>query len=76
MKALISTVEPREQGYRVAQVEPEAIFNNTEQIYWVDCPDHIVADQHWFNPADNTFVDIPIPEPIPSTVVTQGLEQI
>jgi len=76
MKALISTIEPREQGYRVAQVEPEAIFNNTEQIYWVDCPDYVVADQYWFNPADNTFVIMPEPEPVQITTMTQGLEQI
>ena len=76
MKALISTIEPREQGYRVAQVEPEAIFNNTEQIYWVDCPEYVVADQYWFNPADNTFAIVPIPEPVPSTILTQEVQTL
>ena len=76
MKALISTIEPREQGYRVAQVEPEAIFNNTEQIYWIECPDYVVADQYWFNPVDNTFVIMPEPEPTPSTIVTQGVQSL
>jgi len=76
MKALISTIEPREQGYRVAQVEPEAIFNNTEQIYWIECPDHVVADEYWFNPVDNTFLIMPEPEPIPSTVVTHGVQSL
>ena len=69
MKALISILEPREQGYRVAQVEPEVIFNNTSEIYWVDCPDYVIADKYWYSLADNTFTLIPEVSPTQSPKV-------
>jgi hypothetical protein len=52
-KALISTVEPRESGYRVAQVEDAAnIFEVGSGLMWVDCADNVVADQFWYDPSD------------------------
>ncbi len=62
-KALISTIEPRETGYRVAQVElEENIFETNEAYIWIDCPDHVIADSHWYNPKDKSFIDLPKPE--------------
>lgn len=63
MKALISTIEPRETGYRVAQVEEDAnIFPVAEPIfYWQACPEDIVADQFWFNPVTEEFLPYPPP---------------
>lgn len=62
MKALISTQEPRETGYRVAQVSPDnEIFPVAPQLYWVDCPDDLQADQKWYDPADQQFKDFPPP---------------
>lgn len=59
MKALISTIEPRETGYRVAQVEPDdQIFPVAEDLFWIDCPDNIVADRFWFDPNTKSFVEI------------------
>jgi hypothetical protein len=59
-KALISTYEPRESGYRVAQVEDEAnIFPIADWLMWVDCPDDIVADKHWYNPNSKEFIAFP-----------------
>lgn len=56
MKALISTIEPRETGYRVAQVEQDAnIFDVAEGLFWVDCVDDVVADLFWFDPKDSTI---------------------
>lgn len=65
MKALISTLEPRETGYRVAQVEQDAnIFAVAEGLFWVDCADNVVADQFWYDPADETVKAIPEPTPL------------
>lgn len=65
MKALISTTEPCETGYRVAQVEPdEDIFPVADTLFWVDCADDVVADQFWFDPEDQTIKLIPIIIPV------------
>ena len=60
-KALISTVEPRESGYRVAQVEDEEnIFEVAPSLFWVDCADDVVADQFWYDPSDELIKANPI----------------
>jgi hypothetical protein len=60
-KALISTVEPRESGYRVAQVEDAAnIFEVGSGLMWVDCADNVVADQFWYDPQDKLIKAMPI----------------
>ena len=65
-KALISTVEPRESGYRVAQVEPDGqTFEVGAPLFWTPCADDVVADQFWYNP-DIQLV-IPNPPPPPPT---------
>ena len=62
-KALISTVEPRESGYRVAQVEDAAnIFEVAPSLLWVDCADNVVADQFWYDPADQQIKPNPVVE--------------
>ena len=66
MKALISTVESRETGYRVAQVEPDdRVFPVYHTLFWVDCPDDLVADRKWYDPSDQQFKDFPPPPPPP-----------
>jgi len=61
MKALISTIEPRKTGYRVAQViEDEKIFPVAEELQWVDFPtdldpNQVLFDVYWFDPTDNTI---------------------
>jgi hypothetical protein len=60
-KALISTVEPRESGYRVAQVEDAAnIFEVGSGLEWVDCADDVVADQFWYDPSDQIIKANPV----------------
>jgi hypothetical protein len=64
MKALISPIEPRETGYRVAQVVSDsAEFGVAEPLFWVSCGNEIVADQYWYDPSDQTIKPIPQPEP-------------
>ena len=65
MKALISPIEPRETGYRVAQVEQQE-FEVASPLFWVDCANNVVADQFWYDPSDQTIKPIPVPpEPEP-----------
>ena len=68
-KALISTVEPRESGFRVAQVEEAAnIFEVGSNLIWVDCADDVVADKFWYDPSDELIKAIPVVEaPTPLT---------
>jgi hypothetical protein len=65
-QALISPLEPRESGYRVAQVEPDGqTFEVGAPLFWTPCADDVVADQFWYNP-DIQLV-IPNPPPPPPT---------
>jgi hypothetical protein len=60
-KALISTIEPRESGYRVAQVEEAAnIFEVDVVLFWVNCDDNVIADQFWYDPSDQLIKPFPI----------------
>jgi len=59
-KALISTIESRETGYRVAQVQNDT-FPVTSAFKWVDCEDTIEADKYWYDDANQTFNLIPEP---------------
>ena len=60
-KALISTVEPRESGYRVAQVEDaNNVFEVAAGLEWVDCADNVVADQFWYDPQDKLIKANPV----------------
>ena len=61
-KALISPVEQRESGYRVADVCSKE-FEIAKPFFWVDCPDDLEPDTKWFDPTDNQFKDFPVVEP-------------
>jgi hypothetical protein len=59
-EALISTIEPRETGYRVAQVVTEGeSFPVSTEMFWTPCDDDVVQDQFWYDPADQTIKPIP-----------------
>lgn len=62
MKALISPIEFSHTGYRVADIHPTG-FDVAQPLFWVDCTDDVVADQFWYDPADQTIKPIPEPEP-------------
>lgn len=64
MKALVSTIEPRESGYRVAEVS-QSEFPVAPDFFWVDCDDDVLADQFWYDPQDEQLKPMPQPEDIP-----------
>jgi hypothetical protein len=70
MKALISTLEERQTGYRVAEVVADgATFPVAETLFWTDFPSNldpalVPQDQYWYDPTDQTIKLIPQPEPI------------
>jgi len=60
-QALISPKEPRESGYRVAQVEPDGqTFEVGAPLFWTSCADDVVADQFWYNLQTQTIEPNPI----------------
>lgn len=63
-KALICPNEPRQTGFRVAQVENEG-FAVADPLYWLDCSDDVIADEFWFDPADGLIKPVPIQMPAP-----------
>lgn len=78
MKALISPIEPRETGYRVAEVHPTG-FEVADPLYWVDCPDTTGADTHWFDPTTNGFALVPSmvqPTAAPAQPTTNGTQTL
>ena len=65
-EALISIIEPRETGYRVAQVVSEnETFPVSTQMFWTPCADDVIADQFWYDPSDQQIKPIPQPTPSP-----------
>jgi hypothetical protein len=59
-QALISKIEPRETGYRVAQVVPvNETFPVAVDFFWVTCADDVVQDKYWYDPADETIKQFP-----------------
>lgn len=72
MKALIDSSDPRETGYRVAQVEPQETFHADLPLFWKDCPADVVADRFWYNPETEQFVKFPEPDQTqPQTTVQE-----
>jgi len=73
MKALISSVEPVESGYRVAQVATDDMtFVVADGLFWVDCADDVVQDQFYFDPVTQQIIPVPEPpkKPQPTTTGT------
>ena len=71
MQALISTTEPRQSGYRVAQVVADnETFPVSPELFWTEFPSNldpalVPQDQYWYDPSDQTIKPIPQPEPPP-----------
>jgi hypothetical protein len=60
-QALISPNEPRETGYRVAQVELDGqTFEVGAPLFWTPCADDVVADQFWYDPSDQLIKPFPV----------------
>lgn len=79
---LVCKNEPREQGYRCADVVNSIPYEPAPDHMWVECTDDFIADSKWFDPIDNTFKDFPLPPPPkldPKTSdqpVTSGTQEI
>lgn len=66
-QALISTIEPCETGYRVAQVVAEGeTFPVATDFFWAACADDVVQDKFWYDPQDQTTHIKEIPPHIPT----------
>lgn len=77
MKALISSIEPVQSGYRVAQVEPNTnTFPVAEELFWVDCADDVVQDLYWYDPTDQTIKPVPQPEADGNQPISQGSQDL
>jgi hypothetical protein len=78
--ALVCKNEPRETGYRCADVVDTIPFEPAPEHMWVECADDFVADSKWFDPSDNTFKEFPLPPPSdPNTLdqpTTSGTQEI
>lgn len=62
-QALISTTEPVESGYRVAQVVNDGdTFPVADTMFWTPCADDIVSDLFWYDPVTQAIFPIPVPE--------------
>jgi len=73
MQALISPNEPRYDGWRVAQVEPDSqIFPVGEPLFWTACADDVVADQFYYNPNTQTI----LPNPVVPTLTQPPVEGV
>jgi len=60
--ALISTLEVRESGFRVAEVvEQGQKFEVNTTLFWHDCEDYVEADKYWYNPENESFNLFPEP---------------
>ena len=59
-EALISPTEPRETGYRVAQVVDQYETFEVGGLFWTPCADDVVADQFWYDPSDKLIKPFPI----------------
>lgn len=71
MQALISIIEPRQTGYRVAQVVADnETFPVSSELFWTEFPPNldpalVPQDQYWYDSSDQTIKLIPQPEPTP-----------
>lgn len=73
--ALISTFEPRNGGYRVAQIE-EVTFPVADTLFWVKCSDDIVADLYYYDPKDETIKPFDRPQLPDGQIPTTGTQTL
>lgn len=59
-QALISPTEPRESGYRVAEVVNEGQTFEVGGCFWTPCADNVVQDEFWYDPTDELIKPFPI----------------
>lgn len=76
-KALISTLEPIQSGYRVAEVvDSNNTFEVANGLQWIDCPDDLIADSKWYDMNNNTFNEFPEVQGVPTPTVEELQAQL
>jgi len=78
--ALISPNEPRETGYRIAEIS-NVSFDVATPLFWIECNDDIIADEYWYDPVNKSFEVMPQPEiqittTVPSQPITSGSQDL
>jgi hypothetical protein len=60
--ALVSFVEKREDGFRVAQVVESSSqkFETHSSLRWIECEDSVIADVFYYKQSTNQFLLIPV----------------
>lgn len=58
MQALISPLEPRHGGFRVADVAAQS-FEVAEPFFWVDCDVSVQADTHYYDATTEQVLPVP-----------------
>ena len=67
---------PIPNSARVCQVEPDdQTFPVAEPLFWTDCDDNVVADEFYYDTANQTINPI-VNDPEPTSDVTVGVQTI
>lgn len=77
-EALVAPNQPAETGWRIAQVVAQGqTFPVGDPLFWTECADNVVADLWYYDFNTQQCVEIPIPPP-PETVVvsSEGTQQL
>lgn len=74
-QALISPLEPRETGYRVAEVVDVA-FEVAPPLFWIECSDDVVADQWYYDNQTGVINPVPSMPPAPDQPVSTGTQTL
>lgn len=74
--ALICKNEPREQGYRVAEIVDAIPFEPSSEHFWQECDDTLKADDKWFDPSNNTYKNFPNQQSFKDQPTTTGTQTI
>lgn len=74
MHALISPLEPRHGGFRVADVA-EQPFEVADPFFWVKCAASVQADTHYYDPSDATIKTSPSPIVTPKVISSVTMRQ-
>jgi hypothetical protein len=73
--ALVCRNDPRETGYRVADVFDTIPFEPAPDHFFIECDDDFIPDSKWYDPSDNTLKDFPpiVVQEQPTTTGTQTI---
>jgi hypothetical protein len=73
MKALISPIENKSDGWRIAQVSQEA-FDVALPFFWIDCDETITAKDYYYK--DGVILEMPVISNEVDVGITSGLTEV